>query len=99
MSNAVAVSPLSAVLDETLRIALGAGLALVLLIPAARGMHGLLGWVPLWLVAMPAVALWALHGFSMPATRRGPRPAMRHVRAPMQARRRRGRATTWARVA
>lgn len=35
------------------------GLAVVLCLPVARGSHALLGWLPLWLVAMPLLA-WAL---------------------------------------
>jgi len=37
-----------------------AGLALVLVWPAARGSSVWLGWLPLWLVGMPMVAWWAL---------------------------------------
>jgi hypothetical protein len=43
-----------------------AGLALVLLLPAARGHSDWLGWMPLWLVGMPAVAWWSLHRFPLP---------------------------------
>lgn len=50
----------TALLDEAVRIALAAGTLLVLLIPPARGMHEALGWLPLWLVGMPAAAWWAL---------------------------------------
>ena len=42
------------------------GLALVLLLPAARGHSDWLGWMPLWLVGMPAVAWWSLHRFTLP---------------------------------
>lgn len=35
------------------------GLAVVACLPAARGSHALLGWGPLWLVLMPALA-WAV---------------------------------------
>jgi len=37
-----------------------AGLALVLVWPAARGSSAWLGWLPLWLVGMPLAAWWAL---------------------------------------
>lgn len=53
------------VLDEILCAALGAGLVLVALWPSARGMSAV-GWLPMWLVGMPAVAWWALHGFALP---------------------------------
>lgn len=35
-----------------------AGLALVLVWPAARGSNAWLGWLPMWLVGMPLVAWW-----------------------------------------
>ena len=54
-------------LERSLRLILGAGLALVLLLPAARGFSQWLGWWPMWLVGMPGVALWALHRFRLPA--------------------------------
>lgn len=37
-----------------------AGLAVVLVWPAARGSSVWLGWLPLWLVGMPLAAWWAL---------------------------------------
>ncbi|MEG0183090.1 MAG: hypothetical protein RR704_06510 [Stenotrophomonas sp.] len=37
-----------------------AGLAVVLVWPAARGSSAWLGWLPLWLVGMPLAAWWAL---------------------------------------
>ncbi len=43
-----------------------AGLALVLLFPAARGHGYWFGWAPLWLVGMPLAAWWALHRFRLP---------------------------------
>ncbi|PNS08430.1 hypothetical protein [Solilutibacter silvestris] len=49
-----------------LRRALLAGLALVALVPAARGSSAWLGWMPLWLVLMPACALWVAEGLPMP---------------------------------
>lgn len=57
--------------DRRLRIALWRvlwlGVAAVLAVPAARGDSAWLGWLPLWLVGMPACALWALHRFRLPA--------------------------------
>lgn len=53
-------------LDTVLRYAVAIGALLVLMLPAARGHHGALGWLPLWLVAMPAMAWWALHRFALP---------------------------------
>jgi hypothetical protein len=53
-------------LEDLLRYALATGMVLVLLLPAARGFSETLGWLPLWLLAMPGVALWALRGFPLP---------------------------------
>jgi predicted MFS family arabinose efflux permease len=79
-------------LERSLRLLLGAGLALVLLLPAARGFSEWLGWWPMWLVGMPAVALWALHRFRLPArvtvARKGVQAAPRRRRSGAQARRR-----------
>ena len=56
--------------DRRLRIALWRalwlGVTAVLLLPMARGHSEWLGWLPLWLVGMPASALWALHRFRLP---------------------------------
>ena len=49
-----------------LRRALLGGLALVALWPAARGSNAWLGWMPLWLVLMPACALWVAAGLPVP---------------------------------
>ncbi|WP_240318550.1 hypothetical protein [Lysobacter sp. TY2-98] len=57
-------APLS-VLDEILCTLLAVGTVLVVLLPAARG-DSALGWLPMWLIGMPAVAWWALHGFAWP---------------------------------
>ncbi|KGQ17999.1 hypothetical protein LF41_1853 [Lysobacter dokdonensis DS-58] len=46
-------------LASLLRIALTVGVLAVLLLPAARD-NTPLGFLPLWLIAMPASALWAL---------------------------------------
>ena len=53
-------------LEDLPRYALAIGAALVLLVPAARGFSPTFGWLPLWLLAMPAVAWWALRGFRLP---------------------------------
>ena len=68
-----------------------AGLALVLLLPAARGHSEWLGWMPLWLVGMPMMAWWSLHRFRLPlrkAVARDPSKSARRRRPGMQARRR-----------
>ena len=79
-------------LERSLRLILSLGLALVLLLPAARGVTEWLGWLPMWLVGMPAVALWALHRFRLPARatamRKGVQAAPRRRRSGAQARRR-----------
>lgn len=80
-------------LDELLCTALAIGLVLVAILPAARGM-GALGWGPLWLVGMPAVALWALRGFPLPA---GRAPVRGH-RAPAPLRRPAAQARRSARI-
>uniref|UniRef100_UPI003F4D8370 hypothetical protein n=1 Tax=Lysobacter firmicutimachus TaxID=1792846 RepID=UPI003F4D8370 len=94
-------------LDTVLRYAVAIGALLVLMLPAARGHHGTLGWLPLWLVAMPAVAWWALHRFALPLRRRRAADPVaaglrRRRRGAVQARRRaRGPAgvRAWPRVA
>ena len=57
-------------LAAALRQVLLAGIALVLVVPAARGSSHWLGALPLWLVAMPAASLWALYRFPLPRLRR-----------------------------
>lgn len=81
-------------LAAALRQLLLAGIALVLVVPAARGSSHWLGALPLWLVAMPAASLWALHRFPLPRLRRAqPAPvalaSARPRRRGPQARRRR----------
>ena len=75
-------------LERVLRHWFGAGLMAVCLVPALRGSSEWIGWWPLWLVAMPAVAWWALHRFRLPQA-----PALvrqvRRLRPRAQARRRR----------
>jgi hypothetical protein len=78
-------------LERGLRILLITGLALVLLLPAARGHSDWLGWMPLWLVGMPGMAWWSLHRFRLPlrsATLRGSALPARRRRVGAQARRR-----------
>ena len=53
-------------IERALRTWITWGALAVLLIPAARMNTTWLGWLPLWLVAMPAVAWWALHRFALP---------------------------------
>ena len=65
-----------------------AGLALVLVWPAARGNSQWLGWLPLWLVGMPLLAWWALYRFRLPVALRARQGTRR--RGPQA--RRRGRA-------
>ncbi|MBV6853916.1 hypothetical protein KWH45_10845 [Xanthomonas campestris pv. mirabilis] len=77
------------VLRPVRQIAL-AGLALVLVWPAARGSSEWIGWLPLWLVGMPMLAWWSLHRFALPTLvrpdvhrvaprRRGPQATRRRV--------------------
>jgi hypothetical protein len=86
-------------IERALRTWLLWGTVAVLLLPAARGHTAWLGWMPLWLVAMPASAWWALHRFALPhwpaaaAVREGQR---RRRRGGPQARRR-DRTATFAR--
>lgn len=75
-------------LDLVLRRLVLMGVAVVVLVPLARASSDWLGWLPLWLVGMPAVAWWALHRFRLPAgdalpqvLRRRRGPQARRVRA------------------
>lgn len=72
-------------LEDTLKYALAIGGVLVLLLPGARGFSETLGWLPLWLLGMPAIALWALKGFPLPG-----RPAEAEIAAMSTRRRRSG---------
>jgi hypothetical protein len=74
-------------IDGVLRYALAIGLTLVLLLPGARGFSQTVGWLPMWLLAMPAVALWARRGFPLPKRPRPEAPRLRRRGGP-QARRR-----------
>lgn len=86
-------------LDRWLRRAVITGLALVLLVPSARGQIPWLGWAPLWLVGMPLAAWWALHRFRLPWPRIGHRVVRRRRRVGGQARRRAPQPAHWARAA
>ena len=66
-------------LELTLRTVLILGAVLVLALPAARGYSQWLGWLPLWLLGMPAMAWWALHRFRLPV---GLVSRSRHTLAP-----------------
>jgi hypothetical protein len=84
---------LHADLATALGYAVAIGCLLVLMLPGARGSHAVIGWLPLWLVAMPALAWWALHRFRLPSWRQNPasqaEPALRRRRrGSVQARRR-----------
>ena len=72
----IATADKIALVDRLLRRLVLTGLALVLLVPLARANTDALGWLPLWLVGMPAVAWWALHRFRMPG-----RVVLVHARA------------------
>lgn len=84
-------------LARTLARLASLGLLLVLAWPAARGHSAWLGWLPLWLAGMPAIALWALHRFPTPRLRaadpglgrlrrrRPRRPQATRLRAPARA--------------
>ena len=79
-------------LEAALRAAVAFGLFAVLLLPAGRGYSQAVGWLPLWLLAMPLSAWWALHGFALPrwSRREGAGVVARPRRRAPQARRRRG---------
>jgi hypothetical protein len=86
-------------LDRVLRQLLLCGLFAVLLLPAARGSSAWLGWLPLWLLAMPATAWWALHRFRLPQWQaRRDAQVRRRRRSGAQARRRAIPATATARL-
>ena len=77
-------------LEQIVRGAMLLSFALVMLLPHARAYSPLLGWVPLWLLGMPAVAWWSLHRFRLPGRTSPPAPLRRpgRRRASAQARRR-----------
>lgn len=88
-----AAAPDPQVLRGVRQVAL-AGLALVLVWPAARGSSDWLGWLPLWLVGMPWLAWWSLYRFRLPQAllrrrsnrRRGPQARRRTRAVPRPAR-------------
>ena len=85
-SRPLAAAAIDPRLETALRRIVLCGLLAVLLLPAARGSSAWLGWLPLWLLLMPASAWWALHRFALP---RWPRAATgRRRRGQAQARRR-----------
>jgi predicted MFS family arabinose efflux permease len=83
----VAVTP-DPQLRRSLRLALLCGLALVILLPMARGSSEWLGWLPMWLVGMPAIALWSLHRFRLPRSKAATASLAPRRRPGTQARRR-----------
>lgn len=83
-------TPIDPTLEGLLRHAIAIGAVLVVLLPAARGFSDTFGWLPLWLLAMPLSAWWALHRFRLPESVQ-PRTVMvspRRLRPGAQARRR-----------
>lgn len=94
-SSLAAAESVRADLDTALRYAVAIGALLVIMLPAARGSTSAIGWLPMWLVAMPAMAWWALHRFRLPAWRRAEAeqavPALRRRRRGAVQARRRGR--------
>jgi hypothetical protein len=85
-------------LDVLLRRVVTFGALAVLLIPAARGHHEWLGWLPLWLVGMPLSAWWSLRGFRLPSVALR-LPRRRRVQATRRTPRRRQNAAAVARRA
>lgn len=75
-----------------------AGLALVLVWPAARGYSQWIGWLPLWLLGMPLTAWWALYRFRLPAAWRN-RKAGQRRRGPQARRSRRPARARWSQAA
>ncbi len=73
-----------ATLDAVLRHGLAVAAVVLVLVPAARGHHEVLGWLPMWLLGMPAIALWALRGCPVPAAREA---APARAAVPVRARR------------
>ena len=96
----VPTSAIDPQLQRALIATLMVGLALVLLIPAARSHSDWFGWIPLWLVGMPAVALWASHRFRLPLHRAAITVVSpRRRRTGAQARRALSAAPRWTRAA
>jgi len=81
--------PVDARLERMIRRIVLCGVLAVLLVPAARGSSFWLGALPLWLLAMPLSAWWALHRFRLPHWPAPlAEPARRRRRSRVQARRR-----------
>jgi hypothetical protein len=68
-ANQIDRTPDNPALEGLLRHVVAVGAVLVVLLPAARGFNDTLGWLPLWLLAMPLSAWWALHRFRLPESR------------------------------
>ncbi|MGH8073241.1 MAG: hypothetical protein ACREO4_04095 [Lysobacter sp.] len=66
-SAPTAAEPIDPRLEDVLRYAIAIGATLLLLVPAARGSSEIFGWLPLWLLAMPLSAWWAVHRFGLRA--------------------------------
>ncbi len=66
-SDQSTVDPIDPRIEAVLRYAIAIGATLLLLLPAARGFNDMIGWLPLWLLAMPLSAWWVLHRFRLPA--------------------------------
>ena len=77
-----------------------AGLALVLVWPAARGHSQWIGWLPLWLLGMPLSAWWALYRFRLPAVWRNRKARLQpRRRGPQATRARRPARLRWPQAA
>ena len=61
-------TPINPTLEGLLHYVIAIGAVLVVLLPAARGYSDTFGWLPLWLLAMPLSACWALHRFRLPGS-------------------------------
>ncbi|UHQ21172.1 hypothetical protein LVB87_03680 [Lysobacter sp. KIS68-7] len=91
MIRTAQTSDLDPRLDRILRTCLTWGALAVLMLPFARGYSTWIGWMPLWLIAMPATAWWALHRFALPrwpVAAKQTRDGRRRRRSTPQARRR-----------
>lgn len=74
-------APVSApAVDRALRGWLLLGLLALLLIPAARGHHPWIGWLPFWLLVWPAISLALLHRARLRVRLRKPLPRARRAR-------------------
>ncbi len=93
-SDQPAADPIDPRIEDVLRYAIAIGATLLLLLPAARGSSELLGWLPLWLLAMPLSAWWALHRFRLLAAPSEPRSNATHRRRTGPQARRRARPST-----